>query len=189
MIGYGTYQTLSGFSFGFAKGFLVSYLSALLGAVACFLLARIWLKARVQRFMASYPNLKAVVHAVDKKGFKNLFFAATEIPILHFVLGTALTLTKIALHVYVGANLTSFAKHVLGEENELTDNERQAETIRMVAVSVGSVLALGVMVYVYKVAKRAVAEIAAETEQEEAMAFLGPSAEEEEQEEQRQWPA
>ncbi|KAG0178867.1 hypothetical protein DFQ28_003747 [Apophysomyces sp. BC1034] len=178
MIGYGTYQTLSGFSFGFVRGFVVSYFSALLGAIGCFLLARIWLKAYVQRFMESYPSLKAVVKAVEKKGFK----ATTDISLIHYALGTAISLIKIGLHVYIGANMTSFAKHVLGEDDDMTEGERQAENVRYVAIGIGSFLALGVMAYVYLVAKRAVAEVAAETESEEAMAFLGPSAEEEEEE-------
>ena len=70
MIGYGMYQTLSGFTFGFAKGFPLSYFSALAGAVACFVVSRIWLKDRVQRMMMRYPNLHAVVRAVEKSGFK-----------------------------------------------------------------------------------------------------------------------
>ncbi|KAG0169286.1 hypothetical protein DFQ30_003760 [Apophysomyces sp. BC1015] len=193
MIGYGTYQTLSGFSFGFVRGFVVSYFSALLGAIGCFLLARIWLKAYVQRFMESYPSLKAVVKAVEKKGFKatvcshtafslSIWPFATDISLIHYALGTAISLIKIGLHVYIGANMTSFAKHVLGEDDDMTEGERQAENVRYVAIGIGSFLALGVMAYVYLVAKRAVAEVAAETESEEAMAFLGPSAEEEEEE-------
>lgn len=70
MIGYGLYQTLSGFTFGFAHGFLISYLSALLGAVACFYVSRVWLQARIQRILQSYPNLEAVIHAVEKKEFR-----------------------------------------------------------------------------------------------------------------------
>lgn len=70
MIGYGTYQTLSGFTFGFWRGFPLSYFGALAGSVACFYLSRRWLKKRVTRMMSKYPKLEAVVHAVEKKGFK-----------------------------------------------------------------------------------------------------------------------
>lgn len=70
IIGYGTYQTLSGYTFGFGIGFPISYLSALSGAVVCFSLSRLFIKARVVKFMARYPNLEAVVKAVEKKGFK-----------------------------------------------------------------------------------------------------------------------
>ncbi|KAI8089990.1 snare associated Golgi protein-domain-containing protein [Halteromyces radiatus] len=189
MIGYGTFQTLSGFTFGFAKGFPISYFSALFGAIVCFMLSRRWLKKRVQYTMAKYPNLEAVVKAVEKKGFKlfvlirlspypfnllNVLFASTDIPLSHFALGTALSLIKIALHVYVGANLTSFAKHVLGEDDDMPESEKQAETVREIAVVIGSVLATGVMIYVYLVAKRAVEEV--QRENEESVAFLGGSA-------------
>ncbi|KAI9033829.1 snare associated Golgi protein-domain-containing protein [Phycomyces nitens] len=191
MLGYGTYQTLSGFTFGFARGFPISYFGALFGAVSCFLISRIWLKDRVRRFMAGYPNLQAVVKAVEKKGFKlfilirlspypfnmlNMLFAATDISLYHFTLGTAITLTKIALHVYIGANLTSFAKHVLGEEEELTDEEKRSDMVRYIAAGVGSILAFGVMGYVYVVAKQAVKEASEEDQQnEENMAFLRPN--------------
>lgn len=73
MIGYGTYQTLSGFTFGFLRGFPLSYFGALAGSVTCFYLSRRFLKKRVLRLVAKYPKLEAVVHAVEKKGFKVSF--------------------------------------------------------------------------------------------------------------------
>ncbi|CDS04084.1 hypothetical protein LRAMOSA07039 [Lichtheimia ramosa] len=197
MIGYGTYQTLSGFTFGFAQGFPVSYFSALLGSVVCFVVSRLWLKGFVTRLMARYPNLKAVVHAVEKKGFKlfllirlspypfnllNVLFAATNISLRDYTIGTALTLTKIALHVYIGANLTSFAKQFLDEEDdsEMTDSERRANTARTIAMIIGSVLATCVMIYIYIVAKRAVKEVEQEEQQDdqESLAFLSRQAQE-----------
>lgn len=87
-------------------------------------------------------------------------------------MGTALSLTKIALHVYIGANLTSFAKHVLGEDEDMTESDRRAETTRMIAMVIGSTLAIVVMVYVYIVAKRAVEQANRGESEEEAMAFL-----------------
>jgi uncharacterized membrane protein YdjX (TVP38/TMEM64 family) len=70
IIGYGTYQTLCGYTFGFQIGFPISYLSALAGAVVCFQLSRSCLRVRVMRMLSKYPNLEAVVKAVEKKGFK-----------------------------------------------------------------------------------------------------------------------
>lgn len=101
-----------------------------------------------------------------------MLFASTDIPLSHFALGTALSLIKIGLHVYIGANLTSFAKHVLGEEDDMTDSEKRAETVREIVVVIGSILATAVMVYVYFVAKRAVEEV--KQESDESQAFLGP---------------
>ncbi|KAL7315775.1 Tlg2-vesicle protein [Mucor circinelloides] len=192
ILGYGTYQTLSGFTFGFSVGFPISYLSALTGAVVCFQLSRSFLKARVVRTLSKYPNLEAVVKAVEKKGFKlfllirfspypfnllNVFFAATNISLFQFAAGTAISLLKIALHVYIGANLTSFAKHVLGEDDDLSEAEQTVMKIRFAAAIFFSVLAFVVMAYLYRVAKAAVAETA--SADEEQMSFLNHHDEEE----------
>lgn len=192
ILGYGTYQTLSGFTFGFAVGFPISYFSALAGAVVCFQLSRSFLKARVARTLSKYPNLEAVVNAVEKKGFKlfllirfspypfnllNVFFAATNISLFQFSAGTAISLLKIALHVYIGANLTSFAKHVLGEDDDLSETEQRVIKIRFAAAIFFSLLAFVVMAYLYRVAKAAVAETA--SADEEQMAFLNHHDEEE----------
>jgi uncharacterized membrane protein YdjX (TVP38/TMEM64 family) len=72
IIGYATCQTLSGYTFGFEVGFAISYFSALAGAVCCFYLCRKLVKERVGRMLSRYPNLEAVVKAVEKKGFKVL---------------------------------------------------------------------------------------------------------------------
>ncbi|KAI7853446.1 snare associated Golgi protein-domain-containing protein [Circinella umbellata] len=188
MIGYGLYQTLSGFTFGFAAGFPLSYFSALAGAVACFVISRMWFKDRVQRFMLDYPNLHAVVRAVEKSGFKlfllirispypfnilNVLFAATDISLRDFAFGTAISLTKIALHIYIGSSFTSFAKRILGDDSDLTDDERTAETMRIVSAIVGSILSFGVMTYIYIITRRAVAELNNNEETDaESMAFL-----------------
>ncbi|CAO3654679.1 unnamed protein product [Mucor fragilis] len=192
VLGYGTYQTLSGFTFGFSIGFPISYFSALTGAVVCFQLSRSFIKAHVVRTLSKYPNLEAVVNAVEKKGFKlfllirfspypfnllNVFFAATNISLFQFAAGTAISLLKIALHVYIGANLTSFAKHVLGEDDDLSETEQRVMKIRFAAAIFFSLLAFVVMAYLYRVAKAAVAETA--SADEEQMAFLNHHDEEE----------
>lgn len=113
---------------------------------------------------------------------QNVLFAATNISLRDYTIGTALTLTKIALHVYIGANLTSFAKQFLDEEDdsEMTDSERRANTARTIAMIIGSVLATGVMIYIYIVAKRAVKEVEQEEQQDdqESLAFLSRQAQE-----------
>ncbi len=85
-------------------------------------------------------------------------FAATEISLFHFAAGTAITLLKIALHVYIGANLTSFAKHILGEEEDMTPEEIRAEKVKTYAVIIGSIISFLVMFYIYRVAQAAVRE-------------------------------
>ncbi|CEP15543.1 hypothetical protein [Parasitella parasitica] len=192
ILGYSTYQTLSGFTFGFSIGFPISYFSALAGAVACFQLSRTFLKARVVQTLSKYPNLEAVVKAVEKKGFRlfllirfspypynllNVLFAATNISLFQFAAGTGISLLKIALHVYIGANLTSFAKHVLGEDQDLSESEQRLMRIRFATAVFFSLLAFVVMGYLYRVAKAAIAEAA--PADEEQMSFLNHHDEEE----------
>ena len=88
----------------------------------------------------------------------NVLFAATEISLYHFAAGTAITLLKIALHVYIGANLTSFAKHILGEDGDMTEGEIRAEQVKTFALVVGSIISMAGMAYIYRVAKAAVKE-------------------------------
>lgn len=99
-------------------------------------------------------------------------FSATEIPLSTYTLGTAISLVKIAIHVYIGATLPSFAKHILGEDDgEAVDTA--TEVFRYTAMVLGSVLAFSVMIYVYFVAKKAVEEVIQE-DNLETRGFLNP---------------
>ena len=61
----------------------------------------------------------------------------------------------------------------MGDDSDLTDDERTAETIRIVSAIVGSILSFGVMTYIYIITKRAVAELNNSEETDaESMAFL-----------------
>ncbi|KAI7897888.1 snare associated Golgi protein-domain-containing protein [Cokeromyces recurvatus] len=193
IIGYSTYQTLSGYTYGFQIGFPISYFSALIGAIICFSLCRLFIKTRISRLLSRYPNFEAVVKAVEKKGFKlfllirispypfnllNFFFASTSIPLSHFVAGTAISLLKIALHVYIGANLTSFVDHLLGKDGDLTEAQLRAMKVKYVAFIIFTLLAIVVMAYLYQIAKTAVA--AESIDDEEQVSFLNHRQEEEE---------
>lgn len=70
LIGYGTLQTLAGFTFGFWPGMMVGYAGALAGGVTCFMVCRVWFGGYVRRIVEKYPSLEAVVRAVEKKGLK-----------------------------------------------------------------------------------------------------------------------
>lgn len=108
----------------------------------------------------------------------NVVFAATNISLFQFAAGTALTLLKIALHVYIGANLTSLAKHILGEEEDLSEDEIRIEKLKSFAMVVGSIITFIGMAYIYRVAKAAIKE--ANLDQPEH--FLPPHDDDEEEE-------
>ncbi|KAG0335295.1 hypothetical protein BG000_007644 [Podila horticola] len=124
VLGYSSFVTMSGYVYGFTYGFLIAYTSALLGSVTCFYLGRKYFKKQVRTLMAKKQSMKSVVKAVEKRGFKllvlirlapypfnilNLALSATHIPLGTFALATALSLTKLTLHVYIGSTLSSLA--------------------------------------------------------------------------------
>jgi hypothetical protein len=112
----------------------------------------------------------------------NVLFASTDISLFHFAAGTAITLLKIALHVYIGANLTSFAKHILGEDEDMTEGQIRAEKLQNFIVVIGSVVTFAGMAYIYRVAKAAVKEANETHDNEEMVGFLDESQHEEHQE-------
>ncbi|KAG0346243.1 hypothetical protein BG004_002091 [Podila humilis] len=124
ILGYSSFVTMSGYVYGFGYGFLIAYSSALLGSITCFYLGRKYFKKQVRTLMAKKQSVKSVVKAVEKRGFKllllirlapypfnilNLTLSATHIPLRTFALATALSLTKLTLHVYIGSTLSSLA--------------------------------------------------------------------------------
>lgn len=109
-----------------------------------------------------------------------MLFASTDISLFHFAAGTALTLLKIAFHVYIGANLTSFAKHILGEDGDMTEGQIKAEKVKTVVMVISSLITFAGMAYIYRVAKAVVKEVSESHDHEEMVGFLDASQLEEE---------
>jgi uncharacterized membrane protein YdjX (TVP38/TMEM64 family) len=70
MPGYGTLVTMSGFVFGVPLGFLTAFIGALSGACASFVVCRRWARNYTERLAASSRHLSAVLHAVERRGWK-----------------------------------------------------------------------------------------------------------------------
>ncbi|OZJ06168.1 hypothetical protein BZG36_00991 [Bifiguratus adelaidae] len=158
---------LSGFTFGFTVGLIVAYSAALIGGTLCFLLARRYLQRYIRSWFKQYRHLEAVLRAVEKRGLKllvlirvapypynimNVLLATTTVSTGTFILGTALSLIKIALHVFIGANLTSFTR-----PNK--DEDPMMHTVRIVVMIAGFVFGLAVMVYMYRLTQKLVDEV------------------------------
>ncbi|KAF9584206.1 Transmembrane protein 64 [Lunasporangiospora selenospora] len=179
---------MSGYVYGFGFGLFIAYTSALLGSIACFYLCRRWFKVQVRAMVAKKPNLKSVVRAVEKRGFRlmllirlspypfnimNALFSATHIPLSSYIIATALSLTKLALHVYIGSTLSSLAvisptpgtgTGENGEEGGTGEGtqdpaeshpvDRHSRTVKIVVMSISMILGIAVGIYVWRVAKR-----------------------------------
>ncbi|KAF9903906.1 hypothetical protein EC991_003197 [Linnemannia zychae] len=187
---------MSGYVYGFGLGLFIAYTSALLGSITCFYLCRRWFKVQVRALMAKKQSMKSVVKAVEKRGFKlmilirlapypfnvmNALLSATHIPLSTFSLATALSLTKLALHVYIGSILSSLAPVVTipgtGGEGGATnpdgslptdpttgtppgsniDPNRHGHNVKIVAMVISIIVGFAVGAYVWTVAKREIA--------------------------------
>ncbi|KAI8055657.1 hypothetical protein BDF22DRAFT_671346 [Syncephalis plumigaleata] len=91
--GYGTLATFAGYVYGVPLGFMVSIVSALSGACACFILCRRFGRNYAQRLVNSSPHLDAVLKAVDRRGIK-VRIVKSGISLKMFSIATAISLTK-----------------------------------------------------------------------------------------------
>ncbi|KAJ1960262.1 Tlg2-vesicle protein [Dimargaris xerosporica] len=157
--------TLAGFAYGFPLGFIPCFVGALGGSVACFTLCRRYGQHHLQWLYNWNPHTTAAVRAIEKKGFKllllirlspypfnlvNALLSGTQIPVRQFALATALSLIKLNMHVYIGANLTEFSNAMF----------EQKSPWQIAIMVVGMVVGTGVMVYIYWLTKRAVDVVA-----------------------------
>ncbi|KAF9936206.1 hypothetical protein BGZ67_002602 [Mortierella alpina] len=176
LVGYSSLVTMSGYVYGFGFGLFIAYTSALLGSIACFYLCRRWFKVQVRAMMAKKQSLKSVVKAVEKRGFKlmilirlapypfnvmNALLSATHIPLSTFALATALSLTKLALHVYIGSTLSSLAgpssptnPPPSTDDGQVPIPDTHGRNLKIFVMIISMILGIAVGAYVWMVAKR-----------------------------------
>ncbi|KAG0326055.1 hypothetical protein BGZ99_010194 [Dissophora globulifera] len=145
---------MSGYIYGFMLGFVIVR----------------WFKGQVRQLMARNKNLKSVVRTVEKRGFRllvlirlapypfnimNALLSATHIPLHTYAFATALSLVKLALHVYIGSTLYSLT----GGDDGGQEGEPQGhgKAVKILVLVLGVILGIGVGGYVWVVAKREIA--------------------------------
>ncbi|KAF9356259.1 Transmembrane protein 64 [Mortierella sp. NVP85] len=169
-----------GYVYGFGFGLFIAYTSAFLGSITCFYLCRRWFKSQVRDLMAKKQSMKSVVKAVEKRGFKlmllirlapypfnviNALLSATHIPLSTFAIATAISLLKLALHVYIGSTLSSLAivpPTTTPEDDDSNgdttdtpvDGNSHGRTVKIVVMVISMILGVVVGAYVWIVAKR-----------------------------------
>ncbi|KAF9346843.1 hypothetical protein BGX26_001637 [Mortierella sp. AD094] len=125
--------------------------------------------------MAKKQSMKSVVKAVEKRGFKlmvlirlapypfnvmNALLSATHVPLSTFTLATAISLSKLILHVYIGSTLSSLATlpSIPSDENDdgtvPNDPNSHGRNLKIVVMLISMLLGIGVGGYVWIVAKR-----------------------------------
>lgn len=109
----------AGFSFGFGVGFVVVFIGANIGAALAFLVARYFLRARVERWLAGRDTLSAIDRAVEEQGWRvvaltrlspvfpfnvqNYFYGLTGVSFGGYVIASLIgMLPGTLLYVYIG---------------------------------------------------------------------------------------
>ncbi|KAG0001757.1 hypothetical protein BGZ65_003206 [Modicella reniformis] len=180
LIGYSSIVTMSGYVYGFVYGFIIAFSSALVGSIVCFYFCRRWFRTQVRSLMAKNKSLKGVIRTVERRGFRllvlirlapypfnimNALLSATHIPLYTFTLATAISLIKLALHVYIGSTLSSLIEgdddndndNNNGENNHPKDpSQGHSKKLKIVIMVFSLILGIGVGAYVWMVAKREV---------------------------------
>lgn len=169
---YSTLIVLSGYTFGPWAGAIISYFSALLGALVVFIVSRILFRDSIGQWLNSYTGIKRVVRAIEKRpkllflirlapypyNVMNCLLAASPTLTLHtYTVCTALSLFKVIIHTSIGASIHSFRDYHVTDPDSV-DDESNADTLARMWTIIGIFLCAMILVYLSVVARRAVDE-------------------------------
>ena len=147
----------AGVLFGIIGGTIVVMIGATLAATIAFVLARTVLRKRIEKMTANHPKFRAVDRAIAREGpkivvlvrlaavfpflFVNYAFGLTGIRTLPYVIAT-----------FIGILPGAIAFVYLGAAGAAVATQNWTKTIITI---IGAVIALGVSIYVGRIAKRA----------------------------------
>lgn len=175
---YSTLIVLCGYSFGLWQGFVVSYIAALSGAVAVFLLSKSFLKGWMTGLLAKSGGLKKVVRAIEKRPkllflirlapypynlMNTLLASSPTLTFKTYFACTALALPKLLVHCAIGTSIKNFASYhgaAKSDSNGKQQTESRpattAESVKKVVGIFGVFLCVGIFLYLFSVARKAV---------------------------------
>ncbi|KAI9144262.1 hypothetical protein BKA69DRAFT_1022485, partial [Paraphysoderma sedebokerense] len=157
VFGYSTLLYLSGYIYGMPFYFP----SAIIGASLCFLASRRFFKDYVVNVLSRYPQFSLITKVIERRGFKllvfirlapypfnifNVLLSTTLITFRDFILATALSLVKIAIHIYIGSQLHSLTDMISGKH--------RSNPLSIAFLVVGGCIAIGLLVWFWIVVKR-----------------------------------
>ena len=147
----------AGALFGFVGGSIVVAIGATLAATIAFFLARTVLRKRVEKWVARNPKFGAVDRAIAREGPKIVVLVRLAAVFPFLFMNYAFGLTGIRPLPYIVATFIGILPGViafvsLGAAGAAAATASKTKTIFTI---VGAVIALGVSIYVGRIAKRA----------------------------------
>ena len=157
----------AGFLFGLIKGTITVSIASTLGACAAFVVGRTLARGLVEQKVTGRPKFLAIDRAVGEQGFKIVLLTRLS-PIFPFnLLNYAYGLTKVGFWQYAGASwigmLPGTILYVyLGTAGrsltEIASGEAQSNWATRIFLLVGLLVAIVVVFFVTRVARKALAE-------------------------------
>jgi len=193
---YSTLIILAGYTFGPWTGAVISYFAALSGALAVFMISRALLRDSISRWLSSYPSIKRVVRAIEKRPrllflirlapypynvMNCLLAAAPSLTLRTYTVCTALSLFKVIIHTSLGASIHSFKDYHRRPHRKSPSRGRGgAGTVARMWTALGILLCILIFLYLSIVARKAVDDELGDEDgsgdSEETVAFLSPQA-------------
>lgn len=162
--------TLSaGAIFGVVKGSIIVVFGATLGAALSFLLARTVLRKKIESMTASNAKFRALDRAITSEGWKIVAMIRCSIVFPFTYVNYAFGLTGIAFGPYVLATFlgvipATVAFVYLGDAAGSAATATRAQTTALVVKIAGGAIALGVSLFVTRIATRAIRRAGVEPE-------------------------
>jgi len=161
--GYSTAIGLGGFVYGFPNGWFITASASTIGATFTFLICRYVFHDFVERMVAKEPRFAALALTLKHDGLKLLIMirlcplpfsfanaALSTIPTIHaaqFFLATAIASPKLALHVWIGAQMS-----LLAEQGDKLDPKTKA--VSYIGIVLGSIFGAVTGWWIYKQTKK-----------------------------------
>lgn len=154
----------AGFLFGVLKGSLYVVIATTLGATIAFLIARYLFGAGITNLLTNHPRLSLVNNELTNEGWKivlltrlvpffpfklsNYFFGLTHFSLRGYIIGTLVGIIPITMfNVYLGSLAADLTK--LGSQGA------SKTSLEWTLHGVGLVIALGAVIYITRLARRA----------------------------------
>lgn len=155
----------AGALFGLGWGAVLTIAGGILTAALNFLIARSLLQPRIEKMLEKHPKLRAIQHAADQEGLRlqlllrlapinpvsvSYVMGASGIRYSTFMLGTIGLIPALFVVVYFGY----LANHV----TTVAGNVSEHSGLHTIVTVVGFVVCIVLMIYIARVASRAIAE-------------------------------
>jgi uncharacterized membrane protein YdjX (TVP38/TMEM64 family) len=154
--------------YGLLLGTILVSISALLGAIICFLLGRYYCRNWVYQQLTKYPLLQKLDRVVAEEGWKivflsrlsplfpfnllNYFFGITQISLKDYIIGSLAILPGTVMYVYIG----SLARDIVTfEPSNYGDIPETQGLIRMMHLC-GLIATIAITIYTIQIAQKTI---------------------------------